>query len=985
MKILIHILFFSMIITQSLYNHPELIWKTFETKNFIFHYHEGCESTVNEAAYVAEKIFNPITDYYNYKPSSKTTIVIKDTDDFSNGIAYYYDNKIEIWALPLDFDLRGSHRWLQNVITHEFTHIVQIGKSMKASNRFPAVYFQGFTYEKEKRPDVLYGFPNTMYSVPVPGVAVPPWFAEGAAQIMTPDLSFDYWDTHRDMFLRDMTLNDKLLSLNEMNSFGKKGLGSEAVYNQGFSFSNFLINNYGEDILSEITNYLSKHTYSINKAIYKATGRYGDDIYSEWKNFLISDYKNKLSNVDKNFLMGKSLTTSGTTNIFPKWCPKGLKIAYLSNKDSDYFGQTDLFVYDFNDSTSKKIASSVRYAPTWLNDTTLIFTQRSKPNSNGSKFFNIYKMSLNDEEPVQLTYDSRFRSPSFNKENNLISVISTIDGVSNIYISEIDSINFKKVTNFSNQQYIGSSNWDHLGNLYFDIIDSHGRDIYILELETFSIKKILDNEYDIRNPVFHNENLYFSTDFNGIFNISYYDEDNELKFLTNCYGGSFMPDFHGDKLVYSSFENGGYNIYFIENLQSISNDLIGYDEYKIPQISNLNYLEKNNYHRESKKYSNQMTKLHFVPRLMFDYNTTKYGFYLFSDDMIGKLSLFGGFSLNEIKDLDAFLMFDYKKFRPTFYFNFYWATRHTKQQFDYFNINNELIDNISINNRVNYQIFSSDLGFKMPLFKHKITFAYAYNNYKQNIFQLATQEFITNGENETITSFGKLGFDYYEGHSISIELSTKKIKPHFLGKMLPSNGYSYNFKYAYEFNYFMDGFSIDEEYGTLGSLLKPNNTARMNLDFRYFNKIFKNFDTEISTNIGILSNDNVDDFFYFFGGGIPGIRGYTFYETDLTGSGIMVNTLTLRSLILKKTFINFIDYLDFNKLSLGLVFQFGNAFNGHNKQFIDNMKYSSGLEIRAKGFMFYGYPAALTAEHHFALNDRSETKGKTYLKLLFDF
>ena len=123
-----------------------------------------------------------------------------------------------------------------------------------------------------------------------------------------------------------------------------------------------------------------------------------------------------------------------------------------------------------------------------------------------------------------------------------------------------------------------------------------------------------------------------------------------------------------------------------------------------------------------------MTNLHFVPRIMFDYNTTKYGLYLFSDDMIGKLSLFGGLSLNEIKDLDAFLMFDYKKFRPTFYFNFYWATRHTKQQFDYFNINNELVDNISINNRVNYQIFSADLGFKMPLLKHKTIFAYSYNN-----------------------------------------------------------------------------------------------------------------------------------------------------------------------------------------------------------------------------------------------------------------
>ena len=446
-----------------------------------------------------------------------------------------------------------------------------------------------------------------------------------------------------------------------------------------------------------------------------------------------------------------------------------------------------------------------------------------------------------------------------------------------------------------------------------------------------------------------------------------------------------MPDFSGNKLVYSSFENGAYNIYFIENLISISKDSIGYNEYEIPQISNLNYLEKNNFNQNSKIYSNEMTKLHLVPRLMFDYNTEKYGFYLFSDDMIGKLSFFGGLSLNKIKDLDAFLMFDYKQFRPTYYFNFYWATRHTKQQFDYFNINNELVDNISINNRVNYQIFSADLGFKLLLLKHKTIFSYGYNNYKQNIFQLATQEFINNGENQTISSFGKLGFDYFEGHSISFEISTKKIKPHFLAKMIPSNGYSYNFKYAYEFNYFMDGFSIDEEYGTFGSVLKPNNTARMNLEFRYFNNIFKNINAELSTNIGILSNNDIDDFFYFFGGGLPGIKGYTFYESDLTGPSIMVNTLTFRSLILKESFINFIDYLDFNKLSLGLVVQFGNIFDSNSKDFINNMKYSSGLEIRAKGFMFYGYPAALTAEHHFALNDQSETKGKTYLKLLFDF
>ena len=61
---------------QGWYNHPELVWKTFETEHFIFHYHEGTEKPVNEAAYVADAIYAPITDYYNYRPETKTTIII---------------------------------------------------------------------------------------------------------------------------------------------------------------------------------------------------------------------------------------------------------------------------------------------------------------------------------------------------------------------------------------------------------------------------------------------------------------------------------------------------------------------------------------------------------------------------------------------------------------------------------------------------------------------------------------------------------------------------------------------------------------------------------------------------------------------------------------------------------------------------------------------------------------------------------------------
>ena len=117
---------FSLLFSQIQYNHPEFNWHTFDTEHFKVHFHDETESTAREAATVAERIYGKITTLYDFEPSGKTHLILIDPDDYSNGAAYYYDNKIMIWASPLDFELRGSHRWLQNVIAHEFTHIVAL-------------------------------------------------------------------------------------------------------------------------------------------------------------------------------------------------------------------------------------------------------------------------------------------------------------------------------------------------------------------------------------------------------------------------------------------------------------------------------------------------------------------------------------------------------------------------------------------------------------------------------------------------------------------------------------------------------------------------------------------------------------------------------------------------------------------------------------------------------------------------------------------
>ena len=372
-KYFIYVILFSCNLLSQInwYNHPQLNWQELETDHFIICFHDETKRSAVEALDIVEKIYDKITNLYDFYPERKTYIVIQDVDDYSNGAAYFYDNKIIIWAKPLDYDLRGSHRWLQDVITHEFTHIVQLGASMKYSRNIPGTYLQVVSY-------------------PIPGTTVPPWFAEGTAQYMFDGANYDYWDSIRDMILRDRIINNNLLSFDQMNIFGKKGIGNESTYNQGFSLTKFIVKKYGEESLKKITDELSKpFVLSINKALKNSIGVSGYDIYNDWKIELNKIYQEQLKNIEdmKNYFI---IENNGTTNIHPTFSNNGLKIAYLSNKENDYFTQTDLYIYCLEDSVSKKIASGVKTSPSWINDSLIVYSKISKPNINGSKFFDLY-------------------------------------------------------------------------------------------------------------------------------------------------------------------------------------------------------------------------------------------------------------------------------------------------------------------------------------------------------------------------------------------------------------------------------------------------------------------------------------------------------------------------------------------------------------------------------------------------------------------
>ena len=999
-KIFFLLIYFYFALSQSIYNHPELEWRTFETEHFIFHFHDETENTAREAATVAEYIYKPITDLYDYEPPEKTTIIIKDTDDYANGAAYSFDNKIEIWALPLAMDLRGAHRWIQNVITHEFVHIIQIQASIKYSINVPGGFLQFIGYEDEKREDVLYGYPDQIISYPFPGIIIPPWLAEGTAQYMYDGANFDFLDSHRDMIIRDRILNDNLLTFSEMNSFGKRGIGNESIYNQGFSFVKWLTSIYGSDINRAISNEISKlFQFSISKALKNITGFDGNELYEQWSSYLKKDYSEKIGHL-KDEVSGEIIEDTGDVNIYPTWSPNGKSYAFLSNRENDYFSQTNLYICQVNNKNAKKIAERVESKPSWINNNHLVYSRRSKINKNGSVFFDIYKYNLNLQEETRLTVNGRYTSPLVLKGKDQIIAFKTIDGSTNIYISDVNFIDFQRITEIDNGTVLFSATYDMNNNLlYIDGNDLHGRQLYTLDMETYDLNKISNPGWDTRNPNFQKNSLCYSVDKSGIFNIIC-EKDEKKSYLTNVFGGAFMPDInHKGEVLFSLYKNGKYQIAKTNMNIELDEVDIGYSESYYTNRPN-SILVSDKHQSSTKPYKDRMSRLFFLPKLMIDYNTFKPGLYLFSSEFLNRMNFIAGISINHLSDKDLFASFEYKKWKYTSYITFFGVQRHILDLQSFIDYNeNEIYDKGSDAKSINdirFTLFASEIGVKFPYKNHLVDLKYSYQKYRQNQKLKQTIQEAASGNN--ITNFPAqygLGYDYLRNHSISIngKFSTKKIQ--FLGNMLPRNGFLLKYNFNYDHNQFMEG--LDFDGGIFKTIFTSENTFRFEIDATKYYTFSKSLNISglFNSKLGVVSNQSLDDFFYYFNGGLSGLKGFTFYDTTLYGPNMFLATSKIRKPIFMGKSLN-LGPITFQNMSFGFIYQVGGGYNyninkillGKPVNWVEkvNLGYSSGVEFRLSGFSFYSYPTAFSYEVHYPLSlGINEIQPKHYFSVLFDF
>ena len=143
---------------------------------------------------------------------------------------------------------------------------------------------------------------------------------------------------------------------------------------------------------------------------------------------------------------------------------------------------------------------------------------------------------------------------------------------------------------------------------------------------------------------------------------------------------------------------------------------------------------------------------------------------------------------------------------------------------------------------------------------------------------------------------------------------------------------------------------------------------------------------------GWMSNDSVDSFFYFYLGGLPGLKGYPFYS--IQGTKKFLAELTFRAPVFSQKQIDLLSTIIQN-CTIATIFQFGDSWGNENKF---SLKKSVGIQWRLNGYSFYNFPIAIEAEAYQPLNivkvrsnyepeqvTTYDKEPRFYFKILFEF
>ncbi len=278
-------------------------WRVLITPHFEIHHYAGAEELAVRASLIAEQAYREYADrldhelarrvpfilYASHSDFAQTNVADDLIGEGTGGFSEPYRNRM---VLPYS----GSHEDFVHVIRHELVHVFMFdaafGSSRAATARSP------------------------FFNIPL-------WYAEGIAEWFSSG-----WDANADMFVRDATINDYLLPLDQV--------GGYQVYKQGQAAMRLISERYGEEKLVDLWRRVGR-SRSLDDALVADARPALRDLDELYAKSLRRRYWPSYADLEAAAEIARPLTDhvhgTGFFNARPAISPDGERIAFLADRD----------------------------------------------------------------------------------------------------------------------------------------------------------------------------------------------------------------------------------------------------------------------------------------------------------------------------------------------------------------------------------------------------------------------------------------------------------------------------------------------------------------------------------------------------------------------------------------------------------------------------------------------------------------------------
>lgn len=592
-----------------------LNYKTFAASNFSYHYPQALRDEAEQVALITEEMSAILMDKYSVHLPKPIDIIISNAL-YSNGQANSVLNQMRLWVTDWDIRMRTTHPWVQDVTTHEFTHLATIGLTPKLPTNIYGLqaFYQGY-FNDPSQARVQWILPFRFHTA---------WLAEGISQYESSLRGFDAWDTHRDMIMRQAVLSDQILPLVKMDHFdSEKEIELETgPYTQGFHLVRFIAQEFGDSALVAIwQSHGEWKNWSLEACFESVLGLGSDSLFQMWRTNLKQNYQAQMKTLG-DIVEGQKISFGSFNNHQLKVVRDSL--FWLSNLRSNSWQES---LVGMADSSLAKIKDSLDWAQFkdiklpymgdkillnrgWDLDSSGRLVTVSYANRDAADRSQLDIIIIDKSQQYSLTHIENAFAPKVSPSNTLHYLrrwpfqtkFELVKGlqITDRILSEMegleDELNPKKKAQFyrkiaksneiifndsiyqkysqvrSKQFNIYSFDISKEGDYLIDFYDGWNRQIAIIQGENVQFLKVEGT--DIRQPKWANSHSFvYSWNLNGVFNIYRYDlSSNSYRPITHVSGGAFDPVMKEGILYYSSYDRDGFSLYRLNS----------YDQKQVP-------------------------------------------------------------------------------------------------------------------------------------------------------------------------------------------------------------------------------------------------------------------------------------------------------------------------------------------------------------------------------------------------------------------